>query len=207
MAEKHINSYRFHNSSVRLVVPNEESIKWHYQSAAANDTAGDFPYWARIWPSAEAMTHFLDANISLISGKKIVEIAAGCGLPAFFAANFAEEVIVSDYSNDAVNYLNETKRLNHAENIHVVQYNWHHQPPNWQADLYLLSDINYHESELPAVEKMLFSFLISGALVLLATPVRVVARNMLIRLLPFAIQQESFEIKQHHIVVYLLKKH
>lgn len=207
MEEKSIKSYHFGNTALQLVVPNEDRVKLHYQNAVANDAAGDFPYWARIWPSAEAMTRFLADNCSLISGKKIVEIAAGCGLPSFFAANFADEVIVSDYADEAVNYLKETKALNEADNLRVVQYNWHNEPPNWGADLYLLSDINYHATELPAVEHLLFAFLNSGASVLLATPARVVARDLLNRLLPYLIQQESFDIKQQHIVVYLLKKH
>ncbi|MCG7859714.1 hypothetical protein MD537_22235, partial [Flavihumibacter sediminis] len=102
----------------------------------------EFPYWARIWPSAWAMTEYLDEHLELFNQKKVIEFAAGLGLPSLLAATRAESVIASDYLEEAVDCISRSIHTNRFTNMKAALYNWRDGLPDWKAELILLSDTN-----------------------------------------------------------------
>lgn len=55
------------------------------------------PYWARLWPSAIAMSEEILANPGLVAGRRVCDLGAGLGLPALAALLAgAKEVVLYD---------------------------------------------------------------------------------------------------------------
>lgn len=67
-----------------------------------NNSATLFPFWAKVWPSATALSLFLQQNRDLIKNKRVLEIGAGIGLPTFSIAKHAADITITDYAEDAV---------------------------------------------------------------------------------------------------------
>ena len=61
-----------------------------------------FPYWSKVWPSAEALALFILQHPEYIAGKMVVELGAGLGLPSLVAAQMAASVLCTDYEPEAV---------------------------------------------------------------------------------------------------------
>lgn len=55
--------------SILIEIPDEEAIRLNYQQAIA-EGKNEFPYWARIWPSAWAMAEYLDEHPDLFKQKR-----------------------------------------------------------------------------------------------------------------------------------------
>lgn len=174
--------YRFQSGTCLVQVPDEEEVRKTYEKAILEPNPPDFPYWAKIWPSAIEMTRFLDQNPALYEDKQLVEIAAGLGLPSLFAAGKAKSVLATDYLPEAIDCLRASIDANGWQNMRAAMFNWHKGLPSFTADLVLLSDTNYSPEDLEAVEQLIVHFIESGATVLLTTPLRMVAREMLIHL-------------------------
>ena len=99
-----------------LYLPDELLVKKTYERLSEIDEDIPFPFWAKIWPSSIALMHFLTENSSWMQGKRILELGAGIGQPSLKMAHIAKEVIVSDYSKDAV----ELMEKKHQETKIVV---------------------------------------------------------------------------------------
>eukprot|EP01023_Acetabularia_acetabulum_P032435 TRINITY_DN30296_c0_g2_i1.p1 TRINITY_DN30296_c0_g2~~TRINITY_DN30296_c0_g2_i1.p1 ORF type:complete len:228 (-),score=19.99 TRINITY_DN30296_c0_g2_i1:35-718(-) len=55
------------------------------------------PYWAVVWPSAQAMAQYIFQNQHLVKGKRVVELGSGLGLGGISAALCdAKEVVLLD---------------------------------------------------------------------------------------------------------------
>ncbi len=187
-----LQEFKLGNQILKIWVPNFQALQTSHQLNAY----GDAPFWGRAWPSALAMIQFLEANPIYIKDKKIVEIAAGLGLPAFYASQFALQTIVSDYAKDAVQWLEKNIELNQFENIKAKQINWHQLPSDLHADTLLLCDVNYDPSQFEALLKMIHHFLAKGTTILLSTPQRLVGRSFISSFLEHVSINEVLEIQQ-----------
>jgi predicted nicotinamide N-methyase len=156
------------------------------------------------------MIQFLVANPVYIKDKKLVEIAAGLGLPAFYASQFASNTIVSDYAADAVQWMQQNIELNSLSNIEAKQINWHQLPPDLNADTLLLCDVNYDPSQFDALLNMIHHFLEKGTTILLTTPQRLVGRSFISALSEQVFINEVLEIQQDeklHLINVLVLVH
>ncbi|HEY8397198.1 MAG TPA: methyltransferase domain-containing protein [Flavihumibacter sp.] len=198
-------TYTFGEQRRLVQVPNEEQIKAWYQQARWEANPPDFPFWARVWPSAIQMTWFLHQHPSLYTGKRVLEIAAGLGLPSLYAADQAAAVLATDYSPEAVECMQHSIIANGWTNMKAEIYNWHDGLPQQQADLLLLSDTNYAEKDLQAVEAIIHHYLQQETTVMITTPTRVVARQMLQDLQPFCYHRSESKTGDG-LVTYLLSK-
>ncbi len=187
-----LQDFKLGNQTLKIWVPNFQALQTSHQLNAY----GDAPFWGRAWPSALAMIQFLEVNPVYIKEKRIVEIAAGLGLPAFYASKFASETIVSDYAKDAVQWMEKNIELNQLENIAAKQINWHQLPSDLQADTLLLCDVNYDPSQFEALLKMIHHFLAKGTTILLSTPQRLVGRSFISSFLEHVSINEVLEIQQ-----------
>lgn len=192
----------YSTGSILIEIPDEEGIRLNYQQSIAEGKKNEFPYWARIWPSALVMAEYLDEHPDLFKQKKVIEFAAGLGLPSLRAASGAKSVIASDYLKEAINCIQNSIIANRFTNMKAAIYNWRDGLPDWEADLVLLSDTNYDTEDQAAVERLIRHYLKQGSTVLLTTPHRLAARELLQSLQEFCSHTETRVAKEIDISVY-----
>jgi predicted nicotinamide N-methyase len=188
---------------IRLMVPDPVAVKEAYILQQSKNREFPFPYWAKIWPAAKAMAEFLATNPGYINGKKILEIAAGLGLPSMVAAQLAREVIVSDYLPEAVEMISQSVMLNGYTNVECRVINWNKLPAALEADVLLLSDINYEPSDFEQLKKLIQYFLSKKTTVILTTPQRLIAKSFIEEMMPHSIYQETIQVKDGNEMVWV----
>jgi len=196
-----IQEFCFAEQYISLVLPNAIAIKNKYGESAKRGEYVAFPYWAKLWPSAIALTEFLAKNNSLIKDKVIFEIAAGLGLPSIFCTQYAKYVICSDYAEEALFFVNQSISLNKIKNIETKQFDWNEDVLIEEVDMLLLSDINYNPGSFAALYKLINKYLANGVSVLISTPQRLMAKPFIEQLLPFCVEKTTIPIKTTNEVV------
>ncbi len=197
-----LQQLEYTTGNILIAIPDEEVIRLNYQQTVAEGKQNKFPYWARIWPSAWAMAEYLDEHPDLFKQKRVIEFAAGLGLPSLLTATRAESVIASDYLEEAVDCISKSILTNRFTNMKAALYNWRDGLPDWEADLVLLSDTNYDTEDQAAVERLIHHFLNKGSTVLLTTPHRLAARELLQSLHEFCRHTEIRTAKGIDISLY-----
>ena len=182
--------YLVPNTTIELAVPDFVQLQALYQLGGL-----DFPYWAKIWPSAIALANFLQENPSYIQNKKLLELAAGIGLPSFVAAKYASHICCSDYAPAAIVLLEKNIAANQLSNLSSALINWQSIPESIEAEVLLLSDINYNPTDFDTVFLMLQQFIKQGTTILLSTPQRLVAKDFITSLLPWCVLNIEQEIR------------
>lgn len=172
-----------------LFAPDEFAVKESYRQGKIS-----FPYWAQVWPSAVALALFLLQHPHFIGNKKLVEIGAGLGLPSIIAAPLAASVSCSDMSPEAVAIIQQSANHNQLNNLHAKVLDWHTLPSDLNAEVILLSDVNYDPAIFEIQIKKLNEFLEQDMLVLLSTPQRLWGKDLLTPLLPFCQLKQDFPI-------------
>ena len=173
------------NGPFSLYVPEQGAVANIYRQLQAQNALEPFPYWARIWPSAIALSAFLQKHPQWVAGKQVAEIAAGLGLPSLIAATYAKQVWCSDISKEAMEVAAISAGMHQLENVRFEACSWGNLPPDFNAEVVLLSDINYEPSVFEELIKVLTDLLQKGCTLLLATPQRLMAKPFLEKLSVF----------------------
>lgn len=156
-----------------LYVPDPEQIKQVYEQLRANDAATPFPFWAKIWPSAIALTDFLQQQPHWIQDKQVLELGAGIGLPSLRMAKQAAGMRISDHAPEAVELLQKNIQYLGLANTKAVCLDWNDLPEEIGADTLLLSDINYAPEQFTPLLALIRRMLAQGTTIMLATPQRI----------------------------------
>lgn len=196
-----LQSFTIDKHTITLYVPQPEHVKELYREQVKKNASTAFPYWTKIWPAAIALTQFLLQNTFYIQNKKLLELAAGLGLPSIAAARFAQTVCCSDYLEEAVAVMQQSINHRQLNNVTCTVINWEQLPQDLEADVLLLSDINYDPAAFNILYKVLAHFISKGTVVLLSTPQRLASKPFIERLLPWCTRQEEMEIVQQHETV------
>lgn len=203
----HLQTFQFGTSTVELYVPDAIKVQEWFGEQLKSNPEIPTPYWSQVWPAAISICEFITHNTDYIKGKKVLELAAGLGLPSFLAAQFAKKVHCSDYVQEAVDVLIKSIQHNNLTNIHCSKMDWNALPHSLTADVLLLSDINYEPTAFEALFKVLQRFLEQGTTIILSTPQRMMAKPFIERLLPFCVQQEEIIVQENALTtVMVLKK-
>ena len=190
-----------------LLVPDPEKVRMLYDEGRATELLEPFPFWTRIWPSAMALSLFIESHRQYIEGKRILELGAGLALPSFIASRYAGSVLATDYIEDAVLLMKQNIETLKLQNINAELMDWHKLPENIKADTVLLSDINYSPDTFDALHNAIEQFLGNGSTILLTTPGRLVANTFIEFLMPYIAYRELTDIDGTEILlVALLKK-
>lgn len=189
-----------------LYIPEPELVKSTYQRMLAEDPDIAFPFWARIWPAAKALTAFLLKEPQWVEGKDVIEIGAGLGLPSFAIAAKTSSLIISDHAPEAVALLEKNIRHRKLERVQALCLDWNHFPEKLSADTILLSDINYSPDQFGALLQLIRSFLDQGTDIILATPQRLIANKFVDALQPYITRTEVQQIEEerHPVSVSIL---
>jgi predicted nicotinamide N-methyase len=95
------------------------------------------PYWADLWPAANALAEALPD----VAGLRVVELGCGLGLPSLVAAARGAHVTATDWSPDAIDLLRENARRNGIV-LHAEVRDWRDPWPA-RFDLALAADVLY----------------------------------------------------------------
>jgi predicted nicotinamide N-methyase len=177
------------------------SIKSSYEILRHKDPAAPFPYWARLWPSAIALSEFILQHQAFIAGKRVLEMAAGLGLPSLVAAHTAASVHCTELDADAMELAAASAAAAQLTNMQCETLNWNDIPVNLHADTVLLSDVNYEPEAFDALHSLLLHFIQQGVTILLATPQRLMAVAFINSLQQFVQQHAVMEVLEEEAVV------
>jgi predicted nicotinamide N-methyase len=186
-------------AGISIYVPSAEAV------AEMQQEAGE-AFWARLWPSAQALAAFIKDNSKLLQDKKVLEMAGGLGLPSIAAAPYAREVICSDLFSGPMVFVEATARHHAFRNIFFSIIDWRYFPGDILPDMVLMSDVNYDPSAFPHLQDLFRSLLDKGVTILLATPQRIVARPFINSLLPDCVRNEERMADGQFINIYLFRK-
>ena len=131
-----------------------------------------FPYGLLLWPSAVGLAEHLTARPSLVSGRRVLELGAGVGLPGLVAQYLGADVTQSDFQAAPLALARWNAWQNGVAGIHALQADWRQFPALPPFPVVLGSDVLY-ERPLHAVLLRLFDAVLApGGLLILADPLR-----------------------------------
>ncbi len=202
-----IHSFHFHNHHIEIFIPNRKLIKDDYKKGEADFTS---PYWAKLWPSAIGLCQFLQNNLHYIQNKKVLELAAGLGLPGMFCASRASQVCISDIEPQAVELARQSALHNQLANVTCHVIDWNNLEEVAIPDTLLLSDINYEPAQFEKLLSVIRYFLSNHCIIILSTPQRLMAKDFITQLLPNCKEQATvtadLEGQPTDISVFVLKE-
>lgn len=191
--------------TIDLYIPNAQEVQNSYfQQKQVQQVP--FPHWTKLWPAALAMGDFLHEHPELVKDKKVLELAAGLGLPSFVAARYANTVCCSDYLEEAVAAMRKTAQHLQLNNVTCELLDWNHLPDDLTTDVLLLSDINYDPEQFDRLYLVLQRFIQQGTLIILTTPQRLMAKPFIEKLLPLCKQQYEMTADNTSISLLVLQK-
>lgn len=165
-----------------------------------------FPFWAKLWPASFALCHFIEDHSDWVTNKKVLELAAGLGLPSLYVSEFAMSVHCSDYNKDAVALISENIKLNGISNMIASKIDWNQLPEDIDSEIILMSDVNYDPDDFDRLFQLIHRLLEKGNTILLSTPQRLVGKAFITALLPFCQLNEERWHDQVAINILVLKK-
>jgi predicted nicotinamide N-methyase len=190
MLIRELNAEMASFNGIGLYLPEPEAVRNWHERQLIEDAAARFPFWAKLWPSAIAMAEYISENSFLIAGKTVLEIAGGLGLPSLAAASYARVVNYTDIEPAAVLLFSKLIVLHRLTNIEAFTLDWNSFPADLSADFVLLSDVNYDDNSFEPLHNLIHKFLDQGSVVILSTPMRLIGREFISRLLPYAVDQQ-----------------
>jgi predicted nicotinamide N-methyase len=139
------------------------------------------PYWARLWPSGEALAIEL-AGAPPRPAIRVLELGCGLGLPSIVAARAGANVLATDASSDAVAFAAHCLALNELEAT-VACADWTKDGDELAArgpfDLVLAADVLYTSANADEAVRLLPRLLEPNGRVLLTDPDRAGGRRFL----------------------------
>ena len=190
----------FGGRSIGLYVPIAQSVKHAYETARDRGDDVLFPYWAHLWPSSMAICELLAESPYIIEGKRVLEIAAGLGLPSLFVAGIAASVCCTDRSTEAMALVKASALRNGIKDLETNMLDWNDLPEELPYDLVVLSDVNYDPKDLEDLRVLFDRLLSAGISIILSTPERIVAADLLNHLMHFVRLRRRFEPEPGRII-------
>ena len=135
---------------ITIPIAGREIRLWRPINAEAyilNTTQAEFgdeerlPYWAMLWPACIALAEDL-VDAGNLSGKSLIELGAGLGVPALAAAAAGASVMATDWYNDALEFIRESAAANEII-VHAKFLDWRFPPNLPQFDILAGADLLY----------------------------------------------------------------
>lgn len=130
------------------------------------------PYWATIWPSAIALARYLSERD--LSGKKVIELGCGVGLPSIVALDRGAEVTATDHYTIALNFARHNAKANTGQDLTTTHLDWHSPVGKdlGRFDLVFAADVLYEERNVPALAALIPDLLVPDGEALISNPRR-----------------------------------
>ncbi len=120
----------------------------------------ELPFWAKIWPSSILLSYFLTSGTLDKTQGRIIELGCGIGLAGLFAASSGYNVVLSDYSHDALMFsqINILKN-NLQDRARVIKADFTKDRLDQRFEYIIGSEIFYQESGYRGLVKFLLHHL------------------------------------------------
>ncbi|MDQ3912703.1 MAG: methyltransferase domain-containing protein [Actinomycetota bacterium] len=154
------------------------------------------PYWAELWPSALALARYISKE--RLSGRRVIELGCGLGLPSLAAFAFGARVTATDHYVSALDFTRYNARVNlEGWEPETLLLDWHepHAEDLYNSfDLVLAADVLYEPRNVSALAALIPSLLAPGGEALLADPRRKHAPAFLERMIEagFLVSTEEY---------------
>ncbi len=100
---------------LRLHLLRDDAPVWHASDKHLFDDAGLRPYWAFCWGSGQALARYVLDHPELVSGRRVLDFGAGCGISGIAAARAgAAHVTATEIDPLAAVAIEMNARLNDA---------------------------------------------------------------------------------------------
>ncbi len=130
------------------------------------------PYWAELWPSSRALARYMSGKS--ISGRRVIELGCGVGLPTVAALDRGAEVLATDHYEAALDFVTHNARTNTGREPETMLLDWH--APTAESfggfDLVMAADVLYERRNVPSLTALIPALLAPEGEVLLADPRR-----------------------------------
>lgn len=130
------------------------------------------PYGVVLWPAAIALAHDIAGRPEEFTGRTVLELGAGTGLPGIVAASAGARVVQTDRLQLPLGVCQRNGTRNGVAGIEYRLADWTEWDSSEQHDWILGSDILYSERLHPHLLHIFRSNLATGGRVLLADPFR-----------------------------------
>lgn len=130
------------------------------------------PYWAELWPSALALARYVAGKP--LSGKRIVELGCGVGLPVVVALDRGAEVMATDHYDAALDFATHNALINTGHEPKTMLLDWHEPPAEdlGRFDMVMAADVLYEQRNVPSLVELIPNLLAPEGKVLIADPRR-----------------------------------
>jgi predicted nicotinamide N-methyase len=165
----------------RLQLPDRELSILHVAAMLTHSDESHFmlemtnplPYGIALWSATIALAQDIILRAGDFSGKQVLELGAGTGLPGIVAASLgAEKVVQTDKNNLAMSLCKRNCELNQIKTIEHRLADWTVWNDTYQYDWIIGSDILYGVDMHFHLQQIFESNIAPGGRVLLSDPFR-----------------------------------
>jgi len=152
------------------IVKDFDDLLNHYVEHSPDDT-DMIPYYADLWPSAEALAKVFVENREIIKNRDVLELGAGLSLPSLICGKLgANRVVASDYHPDNSFQVYRNANLNSLD-IGYMQLDWTN-PKDEKFDIIIGSDLLYEKKSVKILVNCVKHMLKDNGIFILADPGR-----------------------------------
>ena len=148
----------------------------HYVKVSPSDT-DRIPYFTRLWESAQALAGYIAEQHEWFSGKRVLELGCGLGLPSLCAARCGARVTASDFHPDNRAFFLRNARLNGLSAIDYHRMDWRQPDLTGTFDILLGSDLIYEKEMVSPLVDCVKQYLAPSGTFLYADPGRSSLQN------------------------------
>jgi predicted nicotinamide N-methyase len=134
--------------ALRVLLPRESA---ELPDAGAVEWAPLVPYRSVLWRSGVALARELAAED--LSGKRVIELGCGLGLPSLAAARQGAAVTATDADPEALALVERNAREN-GLTLETLRFDWSGEPPG-RFDLALAADVLYERTAVAPLLRLL----------------------------------------------------
>lgn len=137
----------------------------------ADDVMENFPLWAKIWEASIVLMQHM-ADFPVVPDRRILELGSGLGVAGITTAALGHDVTLSEYNQDALNFLRANAEANNCGHLSIHQLDWFKPEIEETFDLIIGSEIVYQDSAVEALGDIFEKLLSPEGKVILTERVR-----------------------------------
>jgi predicted nicotinamide N-methyase len=155
---------------LRLHLATEVVPLWQATEATLEKIGLPPPYWAFAWPGGQAVARHILDNPRLVAGRRVLDLAAGCGIAAIAAARAGAHASASEIDRFALAAIALNAALNGVEVTGIDRDVLDEAPGDW--DTILAGDLCYERPMADRVASWVKDQARAGITVLMGDPGR-----------------------------------
>jgi len=145
-------------------------------TVAARDPEQNLPYWATLWPSGIALADAILMESHHVAGQSTLELGCGLGVTASAALVAGADLLVTDYSTDALLLCRVNTLRNTGCEPLTLQLNWRQPSAALFArgpyPVVLAADVLYEARDVEPLLALMDQLVAPGGMLWLAEPGR-----------------------------------